>query len=209
MNRSKSELCLNCLQRMKGMVRGESLSRNLMLFCFGAVISLSSAQRQATASILTTQETTKSQTQLQSHIPAFVPPSWFNPTQNTNLTIKLSDRRVYVYRDNRVQSSYPIAVGKAGWETPTGTFKVLQMLQNPAWEHPWTGQVIPPGPNNPLGVRWIAFWTDGKNMIGFHGTPNEQLIGQAVSHGCVRMRNRDVMALYQQVTVGTTVTVQR
>ena len=194
---------------MKGMVRGESLSRNLMLLCFGVVISLSSAQRQATASILTTQEATKSETQLQRHIPAFVQPSWFNPAQNTNLTIKLSDRRVYVYRDNRVQSSYPIAVGKAGWETPTGTFKVLQMLQNPAWEHPWTGEVIPPGPNNPLGVRWIAFWTDGKNMIGFHGTPNEQLIGQAVSHGCVRMRNRDVMALYQQVTVGTTVTVQR
>ncbi|WP_448572469.1 L,D-transpeptidase, partial [Trichothermofontia sp.] len=68
--------------------------------------------------------------------------------------------------------------------------------------------VIPPGPDNPLGPRWIGFWTDGKNFIGFHGTPNESLIGQAVSHGCVRMRNQDIQALYAQVEMGTPVVVE-
>ncbi|MFB2983254.1 L,D-transpeptidase [Microseira sp. BLCC-F43] len=132
-----------------------------------------------------------------------------NPAVEIGLVIKLRERRVYVYRGDRVETSYPIAIGKAGWETPTGTFKILHMERDPYWEHPLNGQVIPPGPNNPLGRRWIAFWTDGKNFIGFHGTPNERLIGQAVSHGCIRMRNRDVEALYEQVTVGTPVIVQR
>lgn len=126
---------------------------------------------------------------------------------NTNLVIKLSDRRVYLYRDNILATSYPIAIGKAGWETPVGSYKVIEMQRDPAWQHPWTGKVIPPGAENPLGARWIGFWTDGKNFIGFHGTPQEKLIGQAVSHGCVRMRNKDILSLYAQVDVGTPVTV--
>jgi hypothetical protein len=66
----------------------------------------------------------------------------------------------------------------------------------------------PPGPENPLGARWIGFWTDGNNAIGFHGTPHEHLIGQAVSHGCVRMRNTDVIELYERIRVGAQVIVQ-
>lgn len=126
---------------------------------------------------------------------------------NTNLVIKLSDRRVYLYRDNILLTSYPVAIGKAGWETPVGSYKVIEMQRDPSWQHPWTGKIIPPGAENPLGARWIGFWTDGKNFIGFHGTPQEKLIGQAVSHGCVRMRNKDILSLYAQVDVGTPVTV--
>ena len=124
------------------------------------------------------------------------------------LVIRLSDRRVYVYEGENLKTSYPIAVGKQGWETPTGTYEVLNMQQNPAWEHPWTGEVIAPGPNNPLGLRWIGFWTDGKNYIGFHGTPNEASVGQAASHGCIRMYNQDILALYTLVSVGTPVIVE-
>lgn len=126
----------------------------------------------------------------------------------THLVIRLSERRVYVYRQERVLSSYPIAVGKEGWETPTGSFEVFQMLRNPIWEHPWTGELVYPGPDNPLGARWIGFWSDGTDSIGFHGTPNEDLIGQAVSHGCVRMRNQDILSLYAQVEIGVPVTVE-
>lgn len=129
-------------------------------------------------------------------------------TYTTSLVIKLSDRRVYLYRGDKLEKSYPIAVGKAGWETPVGSYKVIEMQRDPTWQHPWTGKLIPPGADNPLGARWIGFWTDGKNFIGFHGTPQEQLVGQAVSHGCVRMRNQDVLALYAQVNVGTPVTVK-
>lgn len=129
-------------------------------------------------------------------------------TDGTHLVISLRDRRVYVYQTRKLKESYPIAVGKAGWETPTGNYKVMNMQPSPVWEHPWTGEVILEGPDNPLGARWIGFWTDGVNSIGFHGTPAEELVGQAVSHGCVRMRNRDIVALYEQVDIGTPVTVK-
>jgi len=140
------------------------------------------------------------------NIPVDTPSLQVTP-HSTNLVIKLSDRRVYLYRNNILLASYPIAIGKAGWETPIGNYKVIEMQRDPAWQHPWTGKIIPPGAENPLGARWIGFWTDGKNFIGFHGTPQEQLIGQAVSHGCVRMRNKDILSLYAQVDVGTPVTV--
>lgn len=124
------------------------------------------------------------------------------------LVIRLRDRQVDLYQGEEVAVSYPIAIGKSGWETPTGTFAVLRKTVDPAWQHPFTGEVVPPGPDNPLGVRWIGFWSDGENFIGFHGTPNEELIGQAVSHGCIRMRNADVIALFEQVEVGTPVIVE-
>ncbi len=125
-----------------------------------------------------------------------------------HLVIKLSDRRVYVYRQQQLLTSYPIAVGREGWETPTGQYQVIQKIQEPAWQHPFTGEIIPPGPENPLGMRWIGFWTDGTNYIGFHGTPNEDTVGQAASHGCIRMLNQDVQLLFDKVTIGTPVIVE-
>lgn len=123
------------------------------------------------------------------------------------LELHLSERRLAVYRGDMLIANYSVAVGREGWQTPTGEFSVFQKQRDPAWEHPFTGEVIPPGPENPLGTRWIGFWSDGENAIGFHGTPDESVIGSAVSHGCVRMRNEDVLALYEQVSVDTLVTV--
>jgi lipoprotein-anchoring transpeptidase ErfK/SrfK len=99
-------------------------------------------------------------------------------------------------------------VGKSGWETPQGRFEIFQMLKDPAWEHPWNGSVVPPGPDNPLGDRWIGFWSDGVNTIGFHGTPAEESVGQAASHGCIRMLNDDVRNLYEIVELGIPVVVE-
>ncbi len=142
-------------------------------------------------------------------LPQLGDPRDFLPDEaRTRLVLRLGDRRVYVYRGDEAVASYPVAIGRSGWETPKGSYEVIQMTKDPAWLHPWEGYVIPPGPNNPLGPRWIGFWTDGKNFIGFHGTPNESLIGQAVSHGCVRMRNQDIQALYAQVEMGTPVVVE-
>ena len=133
---------------------------------------------------------------------------YIKPNEKIHLVIKLNDRRVYVYQDDKLKTSYPIAIGREGWETPTGTHKVIQKIPNPSWKHPFTGEIIPPGPENPLGERWIGFWTDGTNYIGFHGTPNEETVGQAASHGCVRMLNQDVLALFEKVGIGTTVLVE-
>ncbi len=124
------------------------------------------------------------------------------------LRISLSQRQVILYEGETVVKRYPVAVGKSGWETPLGQHQVMQMIRNPAWKSPFDGSVIPAGdPGNPLGKHWIGFWSDGKNVIGFHGTPNPQSVGRAVSHGCVRMHNQHIQELFEQVTVGTLVEV--
>ncbi len=128
--------------------------------------------------------------------------------ERSRVMVDLSDRKVYLYMGENIQASYDIAVGQAGWETPAGKFSILNMQLNPAWRHPFTGDVIQTGTANPLGSRWIGFWTDGTHQIGFHGTNQTDLIGQAVSHGCIRMRNGDIQALYEQVAIGTAVIVQ-
>ncbi|AFY92020.1 hypothetical protein Cha6605_0749 [Chamaesiphon minutus PCC 6605] len=124
-----------------------------------------------------------------------------------SLVLKLKEKRVYVYRGDKVIRKYPVAIGKKGWETPVGEWQVMEKIKNPAWTSFKTGEVFSPGTKNPLGARWIGFWTDGKDVIGFHGTTNVKSIGTAASHGCVRMRNRDVKALFPLVKVGTTVKV--
>ncbi|MBW4500797.1 MAG: L,D-transpeptidase [Scytonema hyalinum WJT4-NPBG1] len=131
--------------------------------------------------------------------------------QPTYLKISLSRRQVTLYRGKTQIKSYPIAVGRRGWQTPIGNFRVREMLENPTWIHPLKKGIAIPGgdPENPLGRYWIGFWTNGKNWIGFHGTPNPESVGKAVSHGCIRMYNKDVEELFSLVGIGTPVTVVR
>ena len=136
---------------------------------------------------------------------AFLPKP--DPQALIHLQIRLSERRVYVYSRDKVQASFPVAIGRAGWETPKGSYHVLQKIENPAWQHPFTGEIIPPGADNPLGTRWIGFWTDGTNFIGFHGTPNAESVGRPASHGCIRMYGQDVTKLFELVRIGTPVDV--
>jgi lipoprotein-anchoring transpeptidase ErfK/SrfK len=140
--------------------------------------------------------------------PAFPEAILPEPVYQVRLVIRLSERKVHVYRGDTLEVSYPVAVGRQGWETPTGQWEVLSMIEHPEWRNPFTGEVIGAGPSNPLGERWIGFWTDGENYIGFHGTPNEASVGTAASHGCVRMYNHHVRELFQVVALGTSVTVE-
>lgn len=140
-----------------------------------------------------------------------VPASEHSPLYNSlhnQIVIDLSDRQVYLYTDGKLVSRYDIAVGQAGWETPTGEFKVINKQVDPVWQHPFTGEVVGAGAGNPLGSRWIGFWTDGTHQIGLHGTNQENLIGQAVSHGCIRLREADIQALYDRISLDTPVTVR-
>lgn len=130
------------------------------------------------------------------------------PIQATRIVLKRGERRVYVYQGEQELASFPVAVGKPGWETPAGTFAVKTMAENPGWTHPFTGKVMSPESDNPLGERWIEFWTDGYNSIGFHGTPNRASVGQAASHGCVRMYDEDIQKLFNWVSEGTPVIVE-
>lgn len=142
------------------------------------------------------------------------------PTDDVYLLLRLRERRLYLMRsadDDRPArrlDSFPVAIGRKEFATPTGRFRVTEKIVDPAflqfdWENPArvTGR-IDPGPDNPLGLRWIGFTTAYGWDIGFHGTPRPELLGQAVSHGCVRMRNSDVVKLYGRIDVGTPVIVQ-
>lgn len=127
--------------------------------------------------------------------------------QNTRLVLSLGDRRVYLYRGEAMVASYPVAIGHPDTPTPLGNYEVFQMVVDPQWQSPWTGEVHPPGPDSALGLRWIGFAQMSNGVIGFHGTPTVSSIGQAASNGCVRMYNEDVVALYSQITIGTPVSV--
>jgi lipoprotein-anchoring transpeptidase ErfK/SrfK len=130
-----------------------------------------------------------------------------SPITDINLVLKLKERKVYVYKGSQIVATYPVAIGKKGRETPTGEWQVMETIVNPGWTNFNTGKMMPPGKNNPLGSRWIGFWTDGKDTIGLHGTNKPDSIGKAVSNGCVRMYDKDVQALYPLIKVGTIVRV--
>jgi lipoprotein-anchoring transpeptidase ErfK/SrfK len=132
------------------------------------------------------------------------------------LLLKLRERRLYVMRaddDGRVES-YPVAVGRKEYATPTGRFAITEKVVDPPFvQFDWNDPVrvfgtIAPGPDNPLGLRWIGFTSAYGWRIGFHGTNKTELLGQAVSHGCVRMRNSDVVELFDRVRIGTPVIVR-
>lgn len=127
--------------------------------------------------------------------------------QQVNLIVKLKQKKVYVYKGNSVLASYPVSVGKKNWETPTGEWHVMEKITKPGWTNFATGKVMAPGKKNPMGERWIGFWTDGKDSIGFHGTPFPNTIGKAVTSGCIRMYDKDVKSLYSLVNNGTVVKV--
>jgi lipoprotein-anchoring transpeptidase ErfK/SrfK len=125
------------------------------------------------------------------------------------------DRKSHVLRffqHLKATSSYPIAVGKQGLETPPGLYDVQWKETNPSWHvpnSPWAGalagRTIPPGPDDPIKARWMAF----NGGAGIHGIdPSEYgSIGHDASHGCVRMRIPDVISLYSRTPVHTPVYV--
>jgi lipoprotein-anchoring transpeptidase ErfK/SrfK len=142
------------------------------------------------------------------------------PRPEAHLLLRLGERRLFVMLDDglgdppRVVVSFPVAVGTSRHRTPIGRFAVLEKIADPDWvQFDWTNpsrvlRRIPPGPENPLGSRWIGFASAHGWGIGFHGTPRPELIGQAVSHGCVRMHESDVVWLYDRVRIGTPVIVE-
>lgn len=124
------------------------------------------------------------------------------------IVLRLNERRVHVYDGEQVLDSFPVAVGAPATPTPTGEFEIFQMIVDPVWESPWTGEVHAPGANSALGLRWIGFTELPNGTIGFHGTPTVSSIGQATSNGCVRLTNEDVLALFEYVQIGMTVIVE-
>ncbi|MCY6484181.1 L,D-transpeptidase [Clostridium aestuarii] len=94
-----------------------------------------------------------------------------------------------LYQNNRILKTYPVAVGKPSTPTPKGIFRIINRAVNPG---------------GPFGVRWLGLSIKG---YGIHGTNNPGSIGKAVSNGCIRMYNKDVLELANTVPIGTIVKI--
>lgn len=141
------------------------------------------------------------------HVVSFSPQ--YKPGQ---IIVSFSDRRLYHVIAQGKAMTYPVAVptGEARWQ---GTTFVSEKKINPSWtptaemlaKNPRLPHWVPGGhPMNPLGDRAMYL---GSSAYRIHGTDAPWTIGQAVSHGCIRMLNEDVHALYPLVPIGTRVTV--
>jgi lipoprotein-anchoring transpeptidase ErfK/SrfK len=123
------------------------------------------------------------------------------------LLLRIGENKLYHYEDGKITHSYTVATGLPEYPTPTGIYSVTELRYMPTWVNPapdtWGANMpamIPPGPSNPLGLRAIN-WSAGG--IRFHGTSATYSLGFNASHGCVRLSNDDVIALYEMVEVGT------
>jgi lipoprotein-anchoring transpeptidase ErfK/SrfK len=116
------------------------------------------------------------------------------------IVVSIPDRKLALVVDGKVVKVYPAAVGADRSPSPTGTFTVIRMVANPTWWH--EGKVYAPGKSNPVGSRWIGLSEKG---YGIHGTNAPRSIGHNVSHGCIRLQNRDVESLYKVLKIGDVV----
>ncbi len=121
-------------------------------------------------------------------------------THQTVIVVSLEDHKLALVKDGKVQKIYPVAVGKPSTPSPVGTFTIERRVMNPTYSH--DGRTVAPGPNNPVGTRWMGLSVHG---YGIHGTNVPSSIGKAASHGCIRMAKADLEELYPQVAVGDTV----
>jgi L,D-transpeptidase ErfK/SrfK len=118
------------------------------------------------------------------------------------VVVSVPDRKLVVMENGAVLRVFPVAVGADVSPSPTGAFEIVSRLTEPTYYH--SGVVIPAGTDNPLGPRWVGL---NKKGYGIHGTNAPGSIGKAASHGCIRMRNRDIVQFFALVNVGDTVEI--
>lgn len=139
------------------------------------------------------------------------------PGNRVGIVINLAELRMYYYQpDGQTVVTYPLGIGREGWETPLVSTTVLSTIKNPTWvppasiraEHAAAGDplpsVVPPGPDNPLGGWAVQLGAKGYFI---HGTNKDLGVGMRVSHGCIRMYNGDVEEFAQLVKRGTPVRI--
>lgn len=123
------------------------------------------------------------------------------------IVIRRGTNQLLLYRGMRYWRFFRVATGERRYPTPLGRFAIVVKWKHPWWyppNSPWAkGQKpIPPGPDNPLGTRWMGLSAPG---VGIHGTPSDASIGYSVSHGCIRMHIPQAEWLFNHVDIGTTV----
>jgi hypothetical protein len=121
-------------------------------------------------------------------------------TSNYNVQINVASRTLRLFSGGSIVKEYPIAVGKPSTKTPLGNFEIKNKFVNPYWKG------VAPGPNNPLGIRWMGISIRG-GSYGIHGNNTPTSISTFASGGCIRMYNNDVEELYSIIGVKTPVQI--
>ena len=147
-----------------------------------------------------------------------IPSLWIIPDvpRRQGIVINISEMRLYYFPPGHpsLAVTFPIGIGDEGWETPTGTYRIIQKIIHPAWHVPRSIQqqrpelpaVMPPGPDNPLGTHALRL-SIGTVLI--HGTNRPFGIGRKVSHGCIHLYPEDIPLLFRQARIGTRVAIVR
>jgi L,D-transpeptidase ErfK/SrfK len=132
------------------------------------------------------------------------------------LVMNLAEKRMYFFRSPTEVEVFSVGIGRNDWETPVGTYSIIQKIKDPTWtppasirkEHEEAGDplpaVVPAGPDNPLGAYAMRL-SNPSYLI--HGTNKPWGVGMPVSHGCTRMYPEDIEALFPKVEKGTTVRI--
>lgn len=149
----------------------------------------------------------------QPEIPASTPGESGAP-RNVSIKIDTKTNMLGVFENDKLIAAYPITIGSAHTASPIGDWKVRGVAKLPRFrydkemlehgERSGNFYMLPPGPRNPVGVMWIAL---SKKGIGIHGTNDPGSIGHAVSHGCIRLANWDVVRLATKIKAGDKVSI--
>ncbi|MBP1993315.1 L,D-transpeptidase [Paenibacillus eucommiae] len=105
------------------------------------------------------------------------------------IEVDLGDHKLKLYQNGNLTKTYPVAVGKMTTNTPAGTYTIINKA---------------PDPGGPFGAFWMGL---SRKHYGIHGTNEPWSIGKSVSHGCIRMNNKDVLELAELVPIGTKVSI--
>jgi L,D-transpeptidase ErfK/SrfK len=154
--------------------------------------------------------------------PVLLPTQYVVPdVPREGLVLNITSKRLFYFPQvaegqPQVVQTYPIGIGRVGWETPLGATTVIGMAKDPAWyvpasirrEHAEAGDplpsIVPAGPNNPLGNRVLRLGIPGYLI---HGTNQPYGVGMRVSHGCVRLYPENIELLYSLVDIGVPVRI--
>jgi L,D-transpeptidase ErfK/SrfK len=146
-----------------------------------------------------------------------LPTSWILPDVDprSGIVINISEMRIYYFYQrgkSKLVDTFPIGIGSEGAETPVGQFRVIQKITDPNWyppasirkERPELPEVVPAGPDNPLGTHALRL---SLGTVLIHGTNRPFAVGRKASHGCIRMYPEDIPELYDKVPVGVRVNI--
>jgi L,D-transpeptidase ErfK/SrfK len=147
----------------------------------------------------------------------FIPAQHVLPSApREGIVVNTAEKRIYYFRSPTEVETFSIGIGREGWETPVGSYSIIEKTENPTWTPPASIRaryaeegktlpaVVPPGPDNPLGAFRLRL-SNPSYLI--HGTNKPWGVGMPVSSGCIRMFPEDIEYLFGQVPVGTPVKV--